>query len=95
MKHHKEIMMRDSHLIVNMSRGVTHKGLFSYVLPRVIAVLFLAGLTVYGFFSATTPTAHEFYKRFDNINQVYVWIFCVAGLLVFAVWFLVNKIKGL
>lgn len=78
--------MRDSKLIVNMSRGVTHKGLFSYVLPRIAGAIFMAGLTVWGFLSATTPTAHKFYEWLDNIDQVAATAFACAGLGVVGIW---------
>lgn len=42
------MMARDSERLIVMDDNVKHRGLFSYYLPRIVAVLLLAGLTIYG-----------------------------------------------
>lgn len=44
----KQIMAQDSHRLIVMDDKVQHKGLFSYLLPRAMAIFLLLSLTAYG-----------------------------------------------
>jgi hypothetical protein len=44
----KQIMAQDSPRLIVIDDKVKHKGLFSYLLTRIIAVFLLLSLTAYG-----------------------------------------------
>lgn len=78
----KELLAQDSEHLCNMTKGVTHKKLSSYVFKFILLVLFYA-FTLY---AALCPPAHKFYEWLDNIDQVAATVFACAGLGVVGVW---------
>jgi uncharacterized membrane protein len=82
------------HLIV-IDEKVKERGLFSYILPKVIAAALLFGLTVYGFFYAILhPKAISFYKRLDSIDPRYVLAFVILGLTSMFMYWALKRIKN-
>jgi hypothetical protein len=91
----KRIMAVDSPRLIVIDEKVKERGLFSYILTRVIAWFSLLGLTTYGFFYAILhPKAISFYERIDSIDQRYVIVFVVMGFVSLWMYWVVKRIKN-
>ena len=78
----KEIMAHDSEHLCNLTKGVTHKKLSSYVFKFILLVLFYA-FTIY---AALCPPAHKFYEWLDNINPLLYAVFGFINFAWFGIW---------
>lgn len=92
----KTIIAQDSPRLIVIDEKIKHRGLFSYVLPRVIAAACLFCLTVYGFFyTILHPKAMQFYKRIDSVDPRYVLAIVILGLTSIFMFWAAKRIKNL
>jgi hypothetical protein len=58
----KDMIAKDSDNLLVLDHTVNRRGLFSYVLPRVLCYVFLLGLTAYGFCATVLPEIIDLWK---------------------------------
>jgi hypothetical protein len=91
----KRIMAVDGKHLIVIDEKIKHRGLFSYILTRVIAWFSLLGLTTYGFFyTILHPKAISFYKRIDTVDPRYVLAFVILGLTSMFMYWAWKRIKN-
>lgn len=90
----KPLLAQDSKRLIVMDDNVKYRGLFSFVLTRVVCLFILYGLAAYGLFSAALhPKVIQLFQRIDNVSPEVIFSAVITVSLFIAVGFIYSKVK--